>query len=261
MKKIIFLLLLAMTISFSLKATEGNFTINLPFFTATDHFEIYCEEHDRKVSTEMVQDLEKRFADITSRYRFSPESEIRVAVYPDYDSFHKDIGRPDASEWLNESWGEGRILMVSPNASGGAHSYLSRARLAPVDCLVGMILRDKYAQAPYWLLLGTPMYESGRWLSEEKDQGKKIVQYHIEGKGFPEFEKFETDYYSTERMSPLAATLVSFIARNKGFDAILALLEDYSRFEEIMGQSKDSFRETWIEFVRSTYLGYGARKA
>jgi|SRR3972149_423944 len=35
------------------------------------------------------------------------------------------------------------------------------------------------------------------------------------------------------------------------FDPLLALLEDFSRFEEIMGQSEETFLEEWIEHLKT----------
>ncbi len=231
-------------------------SIHLPFCSKTEHFELYCSENDQKVGMEMVQNLEDRFAEITSRYAFVPPSPLCVVIYPDTKSFHEAIGWPEAPEWLVESWGGGLMQMVSPNDPDNVHSYTSRAHLSPIDTFIGSLLGTRYTtQAPYWLHVGVPLCESGRFIVEEKERGNRIMKEYIEKNGFPEIEELENKpFFNKNRLSSFATTLVAFIVKTKGFDTVLELLKDYSRFEEIMGQSKASVREGWIEFLNTTHL-------
>lgn len=83
-----------------------------------------------------------------------------------------------------------------------------------------------------------------------------MMRSYIEKNGeFPTLEDLHNLYNSKgTRPHAFVATIVDCIVQKWGFDAVLALLEDYSRFEEILGQTQSDFREGWIEFLKETYL-------
>ncbi len=254
MRKIIGFALLFASISLSLKAEE----MELPSHKELAHFHFYCAQEDQEVADLIAQRVEGRFVELCDRYHYDPNALIAFYIYPSTQAFHDAIEWSDAPEGVIGSWKIGQIQMVSPNASNTVHSFDSRFLYTPITDLVSVMLQTSYSSAPHWFRLGLACYESGRYIEEGETRkaGCLIMQAFIEKRGdFPVFEDLE-DFSTFRQMKlhPYATILVAYIVKNWGFDVILPFLEDFSRFEEILGKTKADFREEWTEFLKKDFF-------
>ncbi len=208
------------------------------------HFKIYCAQEDQNVSEQLLDQLEEMFEKLSKDFNHTYSSVITVEIYPDIHSFHKAIGKPSAPDWISSRADNNSIKGVSPSNPGSYHSYDSMIRSYKVGLahLFLMDNKESYKDAPYWLRQGASLYKGGMNYKDIKGEIPTIAQLDSIVDCVIDFSKingFHVSYF-----------MVKFIDQQWGWESVLKLLENYSQFEEIIGLSKEEFRDKFIKSLQ-----------
>lgn len=236
---------------------SGNFlfpfddTSDLSFYKETDHFQTYCLEQDNTAADLMLQNLEQYWIQWNQDIFSVPFSnKIKLSIFPDIQSYHlKILGNSSAPDWVVCTQGRDFISLVSPKNPGSIHSEESIMKCGRL-CLGWIFTYQKYGDQPRWLVIGLPYYEVKMYSKDLVDQYLLNKNNELE---IPLLSQLETlDGHSLDRSGKIACYLLTeFLIDQWGLDKALALLNDYSSFETILGVSKEEFRIKCIQHCQS----------
>jgi RNA polymerase sigma-70 factor (ECF subfamily) len=228
----------------------------LRLYKETEQFKLFCTPVDDTVANEMLQTEEMFFNKLTKEFDHIYSKQVLIYIYPDLKTFHEAINWPDAPDWVIGNTTKDERMTVSPRNPGPAHTYDSVMR-SNINGLVMLYINDKYKNhdaIPRWLCQGVSLYKAHFYSSE--NIAHKLTQNTL---ALPTLEQLESvDKNNTLAFDKLngfkaSFSMVQFIDQKWGWRSILALLEDYSKFEEIVGLTKDEFRDQWISFLKENH--------
>lgn len=242
-----FLFLTLITSSLVAQSTTG-----LPLYKETNHFKLYCTSNDQVFTDDLENKLESFCDTLSHEFNHSLSTKISFYIYPDLSSFHKAIDCPTDGDWIASYMDVDVIKIASPTNPESRYPHSSVIKMAEGG-LVAAFIYNKYSHhdsIPRWLHQGIAHYKVNHFSQNTIDSLKKEMD-------LPTLEELE----SIDKTADIAfnqingfiisQALVQFICENWGWELILNLLEDYSRFEEILNVSKEEFRLQWIEFIKA----------
>ncbi|MBI5345740.1 MAG: hypothetical protein HZB76_01165 [Chlamydiae bacterium] len=248
MKKAIFFLFFQILLLADVKSD-----VNFSLYKETEHFQVFCEPQDQEASDVLLTNAEANFEKFSNDFQVFYTDKFKIMVYPNIQSFHEEIGMPDAPDWEVESDGDQTIKIVSPNEPGRVHNFKSIIRCGMAG-LAELFIFEKYPKCEEnrWLIVGAAFHESHfyirpvvkEWLCDLKAKNAAIpsvIQMEQNENNF-DVDSYRANY-----------ALVEFIKEKWGWESVLKLLEDYSAFENIFGVSKEEFRDQWIVFLHEKY--------
>jgi purine nucleosidase len=219
----------------------------------TNHFKLYCMPNDTEAGHKVLDIAEKNFKKLSENFKHTYSTKINLYVFPSVQDHHNAIGEPSAEDWLvNKCITDTHsIFTVSPNNPGTHHSAQSILDLNIVG-LTQLFIEDTYTNPkPRWFSLGIGLWFA-KWVSTTAL--KALAQDHTI---IPELQQIGAPSEKLDSQMILQAcsySIIEYIHQKWGWDAILALLADYSSFEKILGSSQETFRDQWIEYLDSNYL-------
>ena len=246
------LLALALVLTSAITPAFAANTADLKQQRETEHFVFYCTDQDVKTLDDLAEALEGCYERTTTDLGRTPSGKVKVNIYPDIDSFHNAMGRPNAPDWSVGEAKNGALHMTSPLNPGPAHDYDGMLQIA-VHEFVHIII-NLFGNVPSYLHEGVACYEAGQndyqslsaFITEQMDQNK-----------VPSLSSLEKFNSSSEGMYQYGPAFVDFIARNYGFDAVVALLEGKPLATAIgkdgASMQNQSFNEFWWQFLDNLY--------
>ncbi len=228
-------------------------TIELSFYKETDHFKVFCTPDDYSIANDMIKENEAFFVQLSHDFGHQYSSaKIPLNIYPDLKSVHQAINWPDAPDWLTGNHNNRTVNTVSPNNPGPEHTYHSVMK-AQKSAVAIAFIDDKYnnqKHIPRWLLQGTALYKTN---SFSNNQTRLLLQEISSLPTLGQLERIEEDDKAFRLLKgfTVSFSMVQFIDQRWGWDSVLNLLEDYSRFEKIFNISKEEFRDQWLEFLQN----------
>lgn len=104
----------------SINTTTDN---DIKFQLSTDHFVFYSCDKDKKCLKDFSDTLNDNYERILNDLDVTLYGKVAVYIYPDIDTYHKEINRPNAPDWsVGSTRNNNTILMVSPLNPGESHS-------------------------------------------------------------------------------------------------------------------------------------------
>jgi hypothetical protein len=225
----------------------------LPLYKETSHFKLYCTAVDQVVSDDMLNHLEILFEKLSYEFEHNYSKKISFYVYPDLASFHQAIDCPDAADWVGSYVNENVIKTVSPNNPGPIHNYNSVMKSKELG-LVAVFIYNKYPKhgfIPRWLHQGVGLYKANYFSSNTLKSLDKNIDALPALKQLESINKEDDVAFNNANGFQVSQSLVQFMYEKWGWNSILALLEDYSKFEEILNVNKEEFHAQWIEFIKA----------
>ena len=253
-KKLLSLALaLALVLTSAITPAFAATTADLKQQRETEHFVFYCMDQDVKALDDLAEALEGCYERTTTDLGKAPSGKVKVNIYPDIDSFHNAMGRPNDPDWSVGEAKNGALYMTSPLNPGPSHDYDGMLQIA-VHEFVHIII-NLFGNVPSYLHEGVACYEAGQndyqslsaFITEQMDQNK-----------VPSLSSLEKFNSSSEGMYQYGPAFVDFIARAYGFDAVVALLEGKSLATAIgkdgASMQNQSFNEYWWKFLSELYV-------
>lgn len=216
-------------------------TLDLSFYKESEHFKIYCLKQDFSAAESVLKDLEQYWIKWDQNlFSINFSEKIKLNIFPDIQSYNlKIFNRNTYPDWSVCQYKDNSISIVSPQNPGPMHSEESIMKSGRL-CLGWYFTHQKFNDFyPLWLALGLSY-------NEVKIYSKKLIYQHLLNKNneieIPLLSQLEEEK-ELDRSGLIACyILTEFLVDQWGFDKALALLNDYSSFEKILGISKKEFR-------------------
>ncbi len=224
----------------------------LPLYKETSHFKLYCTPVDQAVSDDMLNHLDILFEKLSKEFDHNYDAKISLYVYEDLRSFHQAIDRPDAADWSASYVNVGVLKTVSPNNPGPIHNYNSVMKSNELG-LVAVFIYNKYPKhglIPRWLHQGVSLYKANYFSNTTLRSLNKNMDALPTLEQLESINKEDDVAFNNANGFIISQALVQLIYEQWGWNSILALLEDYSKFEEVLKVSKKDFYAQWIEFIQ-----------
>ncbi len=246
------LLALVLVLTSAITPAFAATTADLKQQRETEHFVFYCMDQDVKALDDLAEALEGCYERTTTDLGKTPSGKVKVNIYPDIDSFHNAMGRPNAPDWSVGEAKNGALYMTSPLNPGPAHDYDGMLQIA-VHEFVHIII-NLFGNVPSYLHEGVACYEARQYSYQELSEFVTNLMNKGQFLGLPDVEKFTS---SSPGMYEYSYLFVDFIARIYGFDAVVALLEGKSlaAATENSGASmqSQSFNQFWFQQIDNLY--------
>lgn len=234
----------------------------LPFFKETTHFQAFCEDNDQEATESTLQYLEafceKLMIDFPNLHlNVTQDSEkIKLLVFPDIKSHHnaRDEKWHHNSDWAVAGFvaDENVLQMASINNPGPVHTKESAINSCKT-ILAWELLFSNNKFHPSWLALGLGLFEARAYSRD------LIIEYLVNDGKFEilPLSQLEPELTENPDRSIFISyyVLVEYLVDHWGWDKALALLDNYSEFESILGISKEDFRKECIQYYQSHIEG------
>lgn len=247
------LLALALVLTSAITPAFAATTADLKQQRETEHFVFYCTDQDVKALDDLAEALEGCYERTTTDLGKTPSGKVKVNIYPDIQSFHNAMGRPNAPDWSVGEAKNGALYMTSPLNPGPSHDYDGMLQIAVhefVHIIVGL-----FGSVPSYLHEGVACYEAGQ---NRYETLSSFIAGQMKQSKVPSLSSLEKFNSSSEGMYQYGPAFVDFIARCYGFDAVVALLEGKSLATAIgkdgASMQNQSFNEYWWKFLSELYV-------
>jgi RNA polymerase sigma-70 factor, ECF subfamily len=241
--------------------------VELPLRAESTHFQLYCLKEDATAGNLALCVAEEYFSKLTADLRHTPATKMKLKVYPNITSFHEAMGTPQAPNWsVASAQGNLTVSISSPLnlppewAPGRKHDTTSLCccMVASMTC---SLLDSKYhKEIPAWLVEGIAMYEfpmrtaySYTRLNAMANNPKTITNFATFAQLSFANHSWVDFFKKTPNGYDCLYLLVDFIKQKWGWDAVLALCDDYAQFEKILGMTKEEFNRAWVAFIVEKY--------
>lgn len=236
--------LLAMALSAS---TNFIFAQELPLYRETDHFTMLCLPTEYSAADEILDESEIFFDQLSHDLQHLYSTPIIIKMYHDVPTLHQAIDQPEAADWIVGELEEHAYTIVNPYNPGPEHSYESIVKANNVQ-LAELFIVDKYphAEIPRWLHQGLALYLA-HYMSDEA-----IEKFKNNATALPTLEELESvSTEDNERFAELngfmaSYLLVEFIDKAWNREKLLAVVEDYANFENILRYLKKDVEKHWM---------------
>lgn len=241
--------LLSLLFCLSLQAQQTSETV--PFYKQSDRFVINCQPIDQTVGDEILAQSETDYDTLSNLFEYNPTKQFIINIYPDLQSLHKAINFPDAPDWVMGKTENNTQWRVTPRNPGPVHTAES-AKTGAKAGLIASFIYEKYPNKiiPRWLHQGIALYKAPLFSHKHM---LKLAENPADLPGLEQLDaldKKDTDGFNKLNGFYVSPSMVEFIDKRWGWKTILALLEDYSAFEKILGISKTAFHTLWIQSLR-----------
>lgn len=246
------LLALALVLTSAITPAFAAATADLKQQRETEHFVFYCMDQDVKALDDLAEALEGCYERTTTDLGKTPSGKVKVNIYPDIDSFHNAMGRPNAPDWSVGEAKNGVLYMTSPLNPGPSHDYDDMLQIA-VHEFVHIII-NLFGNVPSYLHEGVACYEAGQ---NRYETLSSFIAGQMDQNKVPSLSSLEKYNSSSEGMYQYGPAFVDFIARCYGFDAVVALLEGKSLAtatgKDGASMQNQSFNEFWWQHLDNLY--------
>lgn len=246
------LLALALVLTSAITPAFAATTTDLKQQRETGHFVFYCMDQDVKALDDLAKALEGCYERTTTDLGRTPSGKVKVNIYPDIDSFHNAMGRPNAPDWSVGEAKNGALYMTSPLNPGPAHNYDDMLQIA-VHEFVHIII-SLFGNVPSYLHEGVACYEAGQ---NRYETLSSFIAGQMDQNKVPSLSSLEKFNSSSEGMYQYGPAFIDFIARIYGFDAVVALLEGKPLATAIgkdgASMQNQSFNEFWWQSLDNLY--------
>jgi hypothetical protein len=226
----------------------------LELFKETPQFMFYCDPIDQDATLQVADCIESFYDELSHKFNHTYSPSITISIYADLTSFHAAIGKPNAPDWIIAQSDKHSISGVSTTNPGPYHSHDSVLRAYKAS-LASLFIEDIYKHhqsIPHWLHQGIALYVAQFFepdkvrikLAQELDKVPTIEQLDA----IPKYDAITFDQHNGFRVS---YSIIQFIDTQWGWGAIVQLLNKYDNFENILGISKEGFKESWKTSITS----------
>jgi RNA polymerase sigma-70 factor, ECF subfamily len=225
----------------------------LPLFKETEHFILFCTPTDQAVAEKIVNNAEMIYGQLAVDFKSECTSKINLEVYPDLESLHQALKWPDAPDWIACNYNIDIIRMVSPNNPGPAQTYdnVMRSNQSGVVATFIYNIYPHHSLIPRWLHQGVALYKMNRYSDKHLKKLKENISSLTTFEYLEAIDKEDDITFLQANGFLVSYAMVQFIEQKWGWDSILALLADYTKFEEILKISKQEFWSQWIKYLQN----------
>jgi len=231
-----------------LMGCEGN---DFKIQQETEHFIFFSYDQDKECLENIAKNLEDNYDRITEDLGYKSTEKIKVHIYPDQDSFHQAIGRPDAPDWVVGTADQERVIMVSPLNPGSTHNYNGMLKVAIHEFthVITTRINPSFPNRDPFLTEGIAMYEARQMDANYAT----LVDRLVNTDKVPSLEELRFNLYNYNSGYALACTFVEYMVDTYGREVIGQIIENPGKTEEILGVSQQELEQGWREYLSDNY--------
>lgn len=213
---------------------SANFIIaqDLPLYRETNHFSMLCFPTEYSAADEILDESEIFFDQLSQDLQHMYSTPIIIKMYPDSASLHEAIKEPTT------------VHIYNPE-SDRSHEIVTKTHKIQ---LAKLFITDKYPNAniPQWLYHGLALYLA-HYFSDEA-----IKVFKDTATALPTLQDLENlsieNNECPTRLNPLITSylLAEFIDKAWNREKLLAIVEDYANFENIVCYLKKDVEKHWM---------------
>lgn len=222
---------------------------SFPYTSVTEHFTIYYTGSDKSSIARIEEQLEENYERIVEELAPQSMPKLIIRIYPDLDSFHKRIDRPEAPDWLvGVAWKKDEIRMVTPNNPGPSHTYDSIMKVIVHEFAhcVTLNITNYPTQSMSWLYESIALYEAGQFYNP------KDYAYMRNG-NYPTLA--ELNHNNTDpKVYDIGYTIIEYIRDTWGMGSVRELVASSGNLPAVLGKGTEEFEKGWYGYVQQKYL-------
>lgn len=276
---------LILTISFSLvftfSAIADTETNAMALHHSSQHFDFYSTENDSKTLNNISKKLEKNYDRITEHLQTQFSKKIRVLIYPNIESFHKAIHKPNAPGWVVGTAAINELKMVSPLNPGKVHTYQSLMQVIVHELVhtavlnmrthrglvglpewfnggfshlevsqIGDDMRRGLVRLPKWLSEGYAFYEAEQMTDDMREAAKLHSQKNAPP-SWVELDKANTAEFGKIHGYTYSVLIIEFLVTTYGFEKLIELIKEPEDIEAIYGRTKENLEKLWLSYIKN----------
>jgi hypothetical protein len=209
------------------------------------HFKVFTQKEDNSVNDVLAR-AEEIYSQITTHLNFTPGEKMSITIFPNIDAIHQYWESPNAPTFLvNGCNDKGEVFLTSPTNPGPTHTYQSILRVSGATITRAIIkTMPKLHALPTWFILGYSLYESVPPYTQTLSELVKNDQ-------LPSFGSLNDT--TKAPTFACARNLVEFLIKRYGMAVIPELVRDFSKFEQIIGFSQETFYTEWLKHIKELY--------
>ena len=249
MKKLVVALLLILFFI----AASGCDKNEMKLQTESENFIFYAYDEDKSCLNGLESALESNYDRITSDLQVTMDHKITIEIYPDLDMFHSAIDEPEAEGWIVGAYMNGTIKMVSPLHPGNEHTYDSLMKVVVHEfthVLVSELSPSSY-DIPIWLNEGVAVYEAGQFSNDAETLIRDLIKHDT----IPTLDDLNNSNFGELYGYQLSYTTVEYIVAEYGYASLVALIENPSDMQSILGMDMTQFETAWKNYLTKHYMG------
>ncbi len=203
---------------------------------------VYAVATDEAEAGRVTQRIVQQSARIISSLGAEAADDIAVIIYPDRKALHrKTIGLAGMllPDWFIGDNTREFVLITSPAHPGPAHTRDSIEQAA-VHEYVHLLTDRRNHNLGYWLKEGIALYLAGQ------EPGIASIRSHRDIT-WTEYSTPSALQFAEVGGYTLAYTLVAYIAREHGWDSVVALTAPGATFESAVGPTEREIFDSWRE--------------
>lgn len=211
----------------------------------TEHFLIYCSEKDKLFLEDFAKALESGFNTVSKDLDCTLKEKTIVKIYPDTETFHKAIGKPDAPWWYVGEGSGGVISITSDMTHVSAFNVV-------VHELTHIMTNSNFGSLPEWLFQGIAMFEG-----EETPISRieSSVRSGVLSQNIPSLNDLDVDYwsYADKGGYEYSYVAVEFIIKEFGYDKLNKFLRSPYDYKNSFGLTEGELNGKWAEYLKKKY--------
>ena len=224
----------------------------------TKHFRFYTADQAEDDASQLSELLEANYDRIITDFQLTESPQFTVYIFPDIETYHVAIDRPDAPLTSIGTVKGTEIWLVSPLNPGGAHDTQSVLTVgvhefthAVVNYVNGSLDQNNY-DIPIWLNEGLAVYEAGQMTPDWREGiAKRVADGEI-----PSINNdLVPDRFNQVGGLAFSATLVEYLIEEYGFEKIVELIKTPSDLELILGVNISELDAAWRIYLQENYHG------
>lgn len=217
----------------------------IELYKETKHFLLYSNKKDKLLVDVLSEALENGYDRISKDLACTLKEKVVVRIYPDIETFHKGIGKPDAPSWYIGE-GSGGVISITADMT----NYLASDVI--IHELTHIITSNNFGPMPQWLFQGIAKYEGKETPIAYIESA---VRAGVSSQKIPTLKDLDTDYMSFVDKGGYEYSYVAieYILAEYGHDKLVKLLRSPYNYMEVFGITEDEFNNNWLEYVRKNY--------
>lgn len=202
---------------------------------------------NKKMYQTIIDHLSFKIDQICKDLHYEPTNKITIEIYESLQAFHQAVGEPDAPNWFMGVTEGNTIKIASPLQPGPEHTYESILK-STVHLFTINIIQNINPDAHKWIYQGLGGYNAQ--LMTEGYIHDSIAPFVMQNQ-IPSFEELSDNSweYGTKKGFQFSYTLVEFVLKQYGIDALNTLIRKPASYEEALGCSSSKLHQRWTEVL------------
>lgn len=217
----------------------------------SEHFVIHYQSEDRPIISELLYLLEGEYDRLTKFFNTELIHPVDVYLHPDRTSLVQAVGMENASRWLiGVAINDTKIHLISPLNPPGNHTEETVKEGLIHELVHICVASATVSPLPLWLNEGLAVYFARQRQFIREVPG--VLRGRIRIPTLSELNIRES--FENERGYALSYTILEFIVKRYGREALSAFVQHYPDYEYLGVMSDMQLEYQWQNYLRDNYI-------